>query len=213
MLLTLLRGGCALMDAAKNDGFSDGDSDTDTDLDTDTDTDTVTDTDTDSGSDTNTDTDTDTGPEPCTEIDRDPRICEDQLDHTAECAERWPDYESASCDPIDQCGCELPQACFPAYDPRGNANGGVGCVNPGAGDVGEPCGAHEECAAGLFCAPALLTEAGQNTCQLPCDDPCDCPLGKICLGYIPPFCRTPDECDPALGEDVCPAGRTCVFMP
>jgi hypothetical protein len=209
-------GACALIDAASGpaaDGDADGD--TDTDSGTGTDTGTGSETDTGTGTDTGTDTGTGTGTEnlqDCFEPDRSDAFCEDQGDHAAECAERDSDFDDpkvSPCDPIDQCDCVAPQACYQTSSPVAPSSE-TACFDPGTEAEGAVCTDHTDCGEGLFCLAASLSETGNNSCELPCDDACDCPGDEVCLPFTPPFCRLPTLCDPAA-DDPCPgAGEGCV---
>ncbi len=204
-------GGCALIDAASGPG-GDGDADSDSDTDTGTGTGMGTESDTDTGTGSDTDTDTGTGTEilaDCFEPDRTADICEDQTDHAAECLERDARFAGSVCDPIDQCECVAPQACYQT-SPVAAPSAESACADPGSEAEGAICAAHVDCGEGLFCLDGSISETGSDACTLPCDDPCDCSGDEVCLPFTPPFCHLPDLCDPAA-EDPCPIpGEACI---
>jgi hypothetical protein len=115
----------------------------------------------------------------------------------------------ASCDAVNQTGCEVGQHCLFADDA-----GKTFCATPGTLELGSPCSS-EQCVFGAQCLSLNLAAAEASTCTALCD-PAAPPFGCDCRGLSfddrAGVCGPlpPGACD-LLDSEGCPDGLACQY--
>ena len=109
-----------------------------------------------------------------------------------------------TCDPIAQCGCSAPNACYHSNYTTGETK----CASSGSMPVSSACYYLNDCAAGSVCF--------DGGCKRYCSNDNDCPgLGAVCFQVangstpIPGFKLCTDHCVP-WADTTCKGGLGCI---